>query len=117
MRATVMHNLGDVRIENVPYSSIQQPTEAVIRVTRECICGSDLWPYNLGRAPGGQRMGHEAIGVVEAVGSEVQTVKRGRLVIIPFASSDSTCMFCEEGLPTTCVHIGFPGNGGDMEGA
>jgi threonine dehydrogenase-like Zn-dependent dehydrogenase len=117
MRATVMHKAGDVRIENVPDSSIQQPTDAIIRVTRACICGSDLWPYNLGPAPGGQRMGHEAIGVVEAVGSEVQTVKRGQVVIMPFASSDGTCMFCEEGLPTACIHIGFFGNGGDMEGA
>jgi threonine dehydrogenase-like Zn-dependent dehydrogenase len=117
MRATVMHNAGDVRIENVPDSSIQQPTDAVIRVTRACICGSDLWPYNLGPAPGGQRMGHEAIGVVEAVGSEVRTLKRGQVVIMPFASSDGTCMFCVEGLPTACVHIGFFGNGGDMEGA
>jgi threonine dehydrogenase-like Zn-dependent dehydrogenase len=117
MRATVMHNAGDVRIENVPDSSIQQPTDAIIRVTRACICGSDLWPYNLGPAPGGQRMGHEAIGIVEDVGSEVQTLKRGQVVIMPFASSDGTCMFCKEGLPTACVHIGFFGNGGDMEGA
>jgi hypothetical protein len=112
-----MHNAGDVRIENVPDSSIQQPTDAIIRVTRACICGSDLWPYILGPAPGGQRMGHEAIGVVEAVGSEVQTLKRGQVVIMPFASSDGTCMFCKEGLPTACVHIGFFGNGGAMEGA
>jgi len=62
MRATVMFGTGDVRIENVPDSSIQQPTDTIIRVTRACICGSDLWPYNLGPAPGGQRMGHEAIG-------------------------------------------------------
>jgi threonine dehydrogenase-like Zn-dependent dehydrogenase len=117
MRATVMFGAGDVRIENVPDSSIQQPTDAIIRVTRACICGSDLWPYNLGPAPGGQRMGHEAIGIVEDVGSEVQTLKRGQVVIMPFASSDGTCMFCEEGLPTACVHIGFFGNGGGMEGA
>jgi threonine dehydrogenase-like Zn-dependent dehydrogenase len=117
MRATIMFGAGDVRIENVPDSSIQQPTDAIIRVTRACICGSDLWPYNLGPAPGGQRMGHEAIGIVEDVGSEVQTLKRGQVVVMPFASSDGTCMFCEEGLPTACVHIGFFGNGGDMEGA
>lgn len=117
MRATVMFGAGDVRIEDVPDSSIQQPTDAIIRVTRACICGSDLWPYNLGPAPGGQGMGHEAIGIVEDVGSKVKTLKRGQVVIMPFASSDGTCMFCEEGLPTACVHIGFFGNGGDMEGA
>jgi threonine dehydrogenase-like Zn-dependent dehydrogenase len=112
-----MHRAGDVRIENVPDSSIQEPTDAVIRVTRACICGSDLWPYNLGPAPGGQRMGHEAIGEVEDVGTEERTLKRGQVVIMPFASSDGTCVFCEEGLPTACVHIGFFGNGNGMEGA
>lgn len=117
MRATVMYKAGNVRIENVPDPTIQAPTDAVIRVTRACICGSDLWPYNLGPAPGGQRMGHEAIGIVEDVGSNVRKVKRGQLVIMPFASSDGTCMFCDEGLTTACVHLGFFGNGGGMDGA
>ena len=85
MRATVMYRAGDVRIENVPDATIVHPTDAVVRVTRACICGSDLWPYNLGPAPGGQRMGHEAIGIVEAVGSEVRTAKAGDLVVMPFA--------------------------------
>ena len=67
MRATIMYKAGDVRIENVPDASIQNPTDAVIRVTRACICGSDLWPYNLGPAPGGPSVGHEAIGIVEEV--------------------------------------------------
>lgn len=117
MRATVMHNTGNVRIENVPDSVIQKPTDAIIRVTRACICGSDLWPYNLGPAAGGQRMGHEAIGIVEEIGSDVHRVRKGQVVIMPFANSDGTCMFCEEGLPTACVHLNFFGNGGDMEGA
>ncbi len=117
MRATVMHNTGDVRIENVPDSVIQKPTDAIIRVTRACICGSDLWPYNLGPAAGGQRMGHEAIGIVEEIGSDVHRVRKGQVVIMPFANSDGTCMFCEEGLPTACVNLNFFGNGGDMEGA
>ena len=117
MKVTVMHDKGDVRIENVPDSSIQQPTDAIIRVMRACICGSDLWPYNLGPAPGGQRMGHEAIGVVEEVGSEVRTVKRGQVVVMPFACSDGTCVFCQEGLPTACVHVAFFGNANGMEGA
>jgi threonine dehydrogenase-like Zn-dependent dehydrogenase len=86
-------------------------------VTRACICGSDLWPYNGGPNEAGQRMGHEAIGLVEDIGSAVQTIKRGQLVIMPFASSDGSCMFCEEGLPTACVHRGFFGNGTGLDGA
>lgn len=101
MRATVMHKAGDVRIENVPDAAIQQPTDAVIRVTRACICGSDLWPYNGGPNVEGQRMGHEAIGVVEDVGRDVRRIKRGQVVIMPLADSDGACMFCKEGLPPT----------------
>ena len=114
MRATVMHAAGDVRIENVPDAAIIEPTDAVIRVTRACICGSDLWPYrSMLRSDHGQRMGHEAIGVVEAVGAEVRTVKRGDVVVMPFAISDGTCVFCREGLQTACTHGGFFGNGGN----
>jgi threonine dehydrogenase-like Zn-dependent dehydrogenase len=120
MRATIMHKARDVRIENVPDAAIQQPTDAVIRITRACICGSDLWPYHdlqPGSVAGGQRMGHEAIGIVEAVGSDVHRVRPGQLVIMPFAYSDGSCMFCEEGLNTSCVHGGFFGNGGEAAGA
>ena len=113
MRATVMHAAGDVRIESVPDATIVQPTDALIRVTRACICGSDLWPYrSMQPSDQGQRMGHEAIGVVEAVGAEVRTVKRGDVVVMPFAFSDGTCVFCDEGLPTACIHVGFSGYGG-----
>jgi threonine dehydrogenase-like Zn-dependent dehydrogenase len=109
-----MHAAGDVRIENVPDATIVLPTDAVIRVTRACICGSDLWPYRLMQSSDhGQPMGHEAIGVVEAVGAEVRTVKRGDVVVMPFAISDGTCIFCHEGLPTACVHLGFFGNRGN----
>src|SRR3954463_840711 len=117
MRATIMPKAHDVRIADVPDATIQQPTDAVIRIIRACICGSDLWPYNGGPNVEGQRMGHEAIGVVEAVGSEVQRIKRRQLVIMPFADSDGTCLFCEEGLTTACVHVGFFGNGTGLEGA
>ncbi len=113
MRATVMHAAGDVRIENVPDATIVEPTDAVLRVTRACICGSDLWPYSsMQPSDRGQRMGHEAIGVVEAVGAEVRSVKRGDVVVMPFAFSDGTCVFCQEGLPTACIHAGFFGYGG-----
>ena len=117
MRATVMHRAHDVRIEAIPDAAIVDPTDAVIRITRACICGSDLWPYNGGPNVDGQRMGHEAIGVVEDIGAEVRTIRRGQVVIMPFASSDGSCMFCEEGLPTACVHRDFFGNGGGLDGA
>jgi threonine dehydrogenase-like Zn-dependent dehydrogenase len=110
MRAAVMYKAGDVRVENVPDAAIEQPTDAVIRTTRACICGSDLWPYkDLELTEGGVRMGHEAIGVVEDLGAEVRNVKKGDLVIMPFAFSDGTCEFCEEGLNTSCIHGGFFG--------
>ena len=110
MRATVMYGAGDVRIENVPDPQIIEPTDAVIRVTRACVCGSDLWPYQkMERSDTGRVMGHEAIGVVEDVGKNVRTIKRGDFVIMPFAFSDGTCAFCHDGLQTSCVHGGFFG--------
>src|SRR5947207_6484635 len=113
MRATVMYGAGDVRIENRPDPSIVEPTDAIIRVVRACICGSDLWPYNdMEPNETGQSMGHEAIGVVDETGADVRTVKRGDVVVMPFAISDGTCEFCREGLNTACIHVGFFGNGG-----
>src|SRR5215207_6012026 len=113
MRATVMYAAGDVRIEDVPDAAIVEPTDAVVRVSRASICGSDLWPYaSMERSETGQSMGHEAIGVVEDVGSQVMTVKKGEVVVMPFAFSDGTCAFCQEGLPTACIHVGFFGNNG-----
>ncbi|HEU5358869.1 MAG TPA: zinc-dependent alcohol dehydrogenase family protein [Gemmatimonadales bacterium] len=110
MRATVMYRAGDVRVENVPDARLIEPTDALVTVRRACICGSDLWPYNL-MAPveGGRRMGHEAIGVIEETGAEVRTLKAGDFVIMPFAFSDGTCDFCHEGLQTSCTHGGFFG--------
>jgi threonine dehydrogenase-like Zn-dependent dehydrogenase len=108
MRATLMYEAGDVRVEDVPDPSLQEPTDAILRVTRACICGSDLWPYaSLERREAGRPMGHEAIGVVEDVGGDVRNIKRGDLVVMPFAFSDGTCAFCTEGLHTACVHGGF----------
>src|SRR3954453_13698199 len=110
MRGTVMYSAGDVRIENVPDPRIQEPKDAGIRVTRACICGSDLWPYqSLAAEDGARVMGHEAIGVVEEIGADVRTVKAGDVVVMPFAFSDGTCIFCEQGLHTACVHGGFFG--------
>lgn len=114
MRATIMYGARDVRIEKVPDPTIIESTNAVLRVTRACICGSDLWPYqSMERSDRGEPKGHEAIGVVEAVGADVRTVKRGDVVVMPFASSDGTCIFCHEGLPTACIHLSFFGNAGN----
>ncbi|MFL6214721.1 MAG: zinc-dependent alcohol dehydrogenase family protein [Blastocatellia bacterium] len=108
MRATVMFGAGDVRIENVADASLVEPTDAVVTITRACICGSDLWPYKaMEHSDTGRRMGHEAIGLVEAVGANVRTLKVGDLVVMPFAYSDGSCAFCHEGLQTSCVHGGF----------
>jgi len=110
MRATVMYGAHDVRVETVPDARLLEPTDALVRVTRACICGSDLWPYNsMMPAETGNRMGHEFIGVVEAVGSAVRTVKKGTLVVAPFAWSDGTCEFCQQGLQTSCLHGGWWG--------
>jgi len=111
MRATLMYQAGDVRVETVPDARIVAPTDALLRVTRACICGSDLWPYALMEpAERGRPMGHEAVGVVEAVGAQVRTLKRGDLVVMPFAYSDGTCVFCHEGVHTSCVNGGFFGS-------
>src|SRR2546421_730319 len=110
MRATVMHGAGDVRIETVPNARLIEPTDALVVVTHAAICGSDLWPYKtMEHSETYRRMGHEAIGVVEAVGAGVRTLKVGDVVIMPFVYSDGTCIFCHEGLHTSCVHGGFFG--------
>ncbi len=110
MRATVFYAPGDVRIENVPDPRIQQPTDVLARVTHACICGSDLWFYRgLTDFKPGWRTGHEWMGVVEEVGPEVRTIRKGDRVIAPFVTSDGTCEFCREGLYTSCVNVGFWG--------
>ncbi|HEX9015153.1 MAG TPA: zinc-dependent alcohol dehydrogenase family protein [Chloroflexota bacterium] len=110
MRATVMYGAGDVRVETVPDARVIEPTDAVVRVTRASICGSDLWPYKtMDRGETGRNMGHEAIGVVESVGADVRRVRPGDFVIMPFAYSDGVCVFCHEGLQTSCIHGGFFG--------
>ncbi|AZG47645.1 alcohol dehydrogenase catalytic domain-containing protein [Gordonia insulae] len=108
MKATYMYGAGDVRVVDVPDPSIQQPTDALVRVVRACVCGSDLHPYHsMPATPGGSPMGHEFIGVVEAVGADVTTLGVGDFVISPFAVSCGTCEFCRAGLQTSCLHGGF----------
>jgi threonine dehydrogenase-like Zn-dependent dehydrogenase len=112
-----MYAAGDVRVETRPDPRIVEPTDALVRVTRACICGSDLWPYNqMEHEDAGRPMGHEFIGIVEETGAEVRTVKSGDLVVAPFAYSDGTCVFCHEGLQTSCLHGGFWGRDG-VDGA
>jgi len=95
---------------------LKESTDALVVVTRAAICGSDLWPYN-GMKPSeiGRRMGHEFIGFVEAVGADVRKIKVGDLVAVPFAWSDGTCEFCQNGLHTACLHGGFWG-GTELDG-
>jgi len=113
MRATIMYGAGDVRVENVPDAHLIEPTDALVVVTRAGICGSDLWPYKtMEYNETGRRMGHEFIGIVEAVGTDVRTIKVGDLVAAPFLYSDGTCIFCREGLHSSCLHGGRYGFNG-----
>jgi threonine dehydrogenase-like Zn-dependent dehydrogenase len=118
MRATLMYRAGDVRVEEVRDPALAEPTDALLTIRYACICGSDLWPYKeLPPVEPGRRMGHEAIGVVEAVGAQVRNVKPGDVAVVPFAYSDGTCTFCHAGLQTSCVHGGFFGVGAQADGA
>ncbi|WNG88814.1 alcohol dehydrogenase catalytic domain-containing protein [Mycobacterium sp. ITM-2016-00317] len=123
MRATLMYEAGDVRVETVPDSVIKHPTDALVRITASCICGSDLHPYHhMPATDPPARMGHEFIGVVEDVGSDVGTVKPGDLVVSPFAVSDNVCEYCHDNLHTSCSHPdanfwdGIPDEGAQAEG-
>lgn len=116
MRATYMYGAGDVRVIDVPDPIIKEPTDAIVRVVRACVCGSDLHPYHsMAATADGKSMGHEFVGVVEDTGNDVTTIKAGDFVIAPFAWSDGTCDFCREGLQTSCRHGGF-WNAGDVAG-
>jgi len=107
MRATVMYGAGDVRTENVPDPKVQASTDAVVRVLRSCICGSDLWPYgSMPAAEHGRRIGHEFLGVVDDLGADVSGLRRGDLVVAPFMWADNTCDYCSQGLQTSCWHGG-----------
>src|SRR4051794_15981089 len=105
MRGVVMHGPGDVRVENRADAAILAPTDAVIRLSATCICGSDLWPYR-GADPMTEPapMGHEYVGVVAEVGSAVTTIKPGEFVVGSFFASDNTCEICRAGYQTSCVH-------------
>ena len=111
MRATFLYGAGDIRVEEVPDPTVQEPGDAVLRVVRACVCGSDLhrWHDYAGEP---RPMGHELLAVVEQVGADVATVRPGDFVICPFGIQDNTCAYCREGFQTSCVHGHFFGTGG-----
>lgn len=105
MRGTVLYAPGDIRFEDREMPRIEQPTDAVLRIARTCVCGSDLWPYR-GANPikGPTPMGHEYCGIVEEVGNAVRSLKPGQFVIGSFATSDNVCPNCQYGYQSSCVH-------------
>jgi threonine dehydrogenase-like Zn-dependent dehydrogenase len=105
MRGAVLHAPGDVRVEDRPNPTIEQPTDAIIRLVAACVCGSDLWPYRgIERIDEPRPMGHEYVGVVEEVGSDVRNVRPGQFVVGSFFASDNTCEICRAGYQTHCVN-------------
>jgi len=101
---------GDVRFEEVAAPKIMVPTDALVRISATCVCGSDLWPYRgLQKIEQPMPMGHEYCGIVEEVGSAVTTVKPGQFVIGSFFASDNTCPHCKAGYQTSCLHREFVG--------
>jgi threonine dehydrogenase-like Zn-dependent dehydrogenase len=106
MRATILHGAGDIRVEDVPDARVEQPSDVVVRVLQAGICGSDLHRYRRGADGAPESLGHEFIGIVEDVGAEVGRVKRGDLVVSPWAFSDGTCEFCRDGRFNNCKHGG-----------
>jgi len=105
MRGVVMYAPGDVRVEDRPEHQILQPSDAIIRLSATCVCGSDLWPYRgADKITGPTGMGHEYAGIVEEVGSAVTTIARGQFVVGSFFASDNTCEICRAGYQTSCVH-------------
>jgi threonine dehydrogenase-like Zn-dependent dehydrogenase len=103
MRVTTIHGPGDIRLEERPRPELSAPTDAVVKVTAGCICGSDLWPYR-GQSPvrAGSPIGHEMVGVVEEVGAEVTSFAPGDFVIAPFCTCDNTCPHCQNGAQSAC---------------
>jgi threonine dehydrogenase-like Zn-dependent dehydrogenase len=113
MRGALIYAPGDIRVENRKIPTIEAPTDAVIKITAACVCGSDLHPYR-GVEPvdGPTPIGHEYVGVVEQIGEEVNTIKVGDFVVGSFMASDNTCEICQDGYQSRCVHGEFVGAGG-----
>ena len=110
MRGAVLHGPNDLRFEERETPTIIKPTDAVIRISATCVCGSDLWPYRgLQASAGPTPMGHEYCGIVEEVGKSVNSVRPGQFVIGSFFASDNTCRHCRAGYQTSCEHREFVG--------
>jgi len=108
MRGAVLHGARDVRAEELPMPTIVEPTDAIVRLSATCVCGSDLWPYRgLQAVERPTPFGHEYCGVVEEVGSAVRTLKAGHFVVGSFCASDNTCPHCKAGYQTSCEHRQF----------
>src|SRR5271165_7079030 len=108
MRGTVLYGPRDIRFEDRETPKIVDPTDAIIRISLTCVCGSDLWPYRgLQPITGPTPMGHEYCGIVEEVGGAVRSVKPGQFVIGSFATSDNTCPNCQYGYQSSCMHREF----------
>src|SRR4051812_29766379 len=116
MKAAIFKGKGAIEVGERPNPVIQEQTDAIVRVVLACVCGSDLWYYR-GTTPHPEgSIGHEFIGVVEQVGSDVKKIKKGDFVIAPFAFSDGTCPNCQAGFHTACTHGGFFGAGNEGDG-
>ena len=113
MRGAMIHAPGDVRVEDRPMPTVLSATDAVIRLSATCVCGSDLWDFRgINPVPAPHPMGHEYVGVVEQVGADVRTIRVGDFVIGSFFASDNTCEICQAGYQTSCVHREFVGADG-----
>jgi len=113
MRAAVYQGPGAIEMQDVPDAALREATDAVVRVVRACVCGSDLWSYRgIVKPPPGSRRGHEFVGVVEEVGAEVASVRPGDFVVVPFQWCDNVCDPCRDGLQTSCVNTGTFGAAG-----
>ena len=108
MQAAIFYGPRDIRFDDRPEPTIIQPTDAIIRLSATCICGSDLWPYrNIQQIAQTTPMGHEYRGIVEEVGREVRNIKTGQFVVGSFATSDNTCVICHHGYQSSCVQREF----------
>jgi len=108
MRLTTIHGTRDIRVEERPAPTLDEPTEAIVRVVASCICGSDLWPYRgLNDITAGDPIGHEMVGLVEEAGSKVRSFHPGDFVIAPFCHCDNTCPHCMAGMQSACQNLGF----------
>ena len=116
MKAAIFKGKGKIAVEERPKPKIKEPTDAIVRVVLACVCGSDLWYYRGIEEHKEGPIGHEFIGVVDEVGSDVKEIKKGEIVIAPFAFSDNTCPNCQAGFQTACINGGFFGMGEEGDG-